>query len=208
MTRTVAATVFALFVLTAAGCAGVQSRTASGNPAATDESETDPGAQHESERVRRLRQTQSYLEYGAGGALLATATLGLLVFGNQPTSFDDGRCITGDPHFGDYGCSSLSTVHGILGVSSAVTYTSAGVMEWTLPPAPEGLSEGPFESVLTPAHVVGMTVTPALGIVGREPEVLGFDSGPGSNAPRTIRTIHASVAVTTVALYITSYFVD
>jgi hypothetical protein len=51
-----------------------------------------------------LLRAHRTLEYTTMGALALTAAGGVIAAINKPTLFGDGKCASGDPIFGDYGC--------------------------------------------------------------------------------------------------------
>ncbi|WP_242342292.1 hypothetical protein [Anaeromyxobacter terrae] len=157
-------------------------------------------------RVRSLRRWERALKWSTAGALLATSTLGTLVAINQPTAFGDGRCQTGHPVLGTYGCDrGLSTLHGTSGVLSATLYTANGVLALSIP-GPVGRvspAERPWHRALTYVHLGGIAVQPLLGLVAAFPQVIGVrNEAPGDRFPRNIRTAHVSLGYVIAAAYL------
>lgn len=171
-----------------------------------DDASTD--VRSEELRLTRLRTWERRLKWATAGALLATATLGTLVAINQPTAFGDGRCFTGSPILGTYGCDrGLSTLHGASGVLSATLYTANGALALTLPGPVGNVSESarPWHRALTYVHLGGIVLQPILGLVSAFPQVIGMqNTAPGDTFPRTTRTIHVCLGYLTVAAYLTT----
>src|SRR5512143_1463346 len=85
------------------------------------------GQEPEEARIARLRRWERVLKWSTAGSLVVTTTLGTFAAINQPTAFGDGRCQTGGPVLGTYGCDrGLSTLHGASAVLSATLYTADG----------------------------------------------------------------------------------
>ncbi|WP_243336650.1 hypothetical protein [Anaeromyxobacter soli] len=157
-------------------------------------------------RVRSLRRWERALKWSTAGALLATSTLGTLAAINQPTAFGDGRCQTGHPVLGTYGCDrGLSTLHGTSGVLSATLYTANGVLALSLP-GPVGHvrpAARPWHRALTYVHLGGITLQPILGLVSAFPQVIGVrNTAPGDRFPKNTRTIHVGLGYLTAAAYL------
>ncbi len=164
---------------------------------------TAPGSVEETARSLHFK-----LKIATAAALLVTGALGGVLAYNLPNSLHDGACAGGDPWFGDYGCSSLGTVHGISAVVSIALYASTATLEFGLPnvPAPEKIARHrTLHRGLTYAHLAGIIVQPLLGIFSRFPDTIGIDD-PGHQASfaKVTRTVHAGIGIATIAAYITT----
>ncbi len=159
----------------------------------------DPGTEN-------LRRWERALKWSTAGALVLTSTLGTMAAINQPTELGDGRCQTGGPLLGTYGCDrGLSTLHGMSGVLSALLYTANGTLALAIrgPVGNVSPRERPWHRALTYVHLGGITVQPILGLVSAFPQVVGIrGTGPGDRFPRTARTIHVGLGYLTAAAYI------
>ncbi len=177
---------------------------AAGDPAG-ELSLREPGA----ETARRWERA---LKWTTAGSLVVTSALGTMAAINQPTEFGDGRCQTGGPLLGTYGCDrGLSTLHGMSGVLSAVLYTSNGTLALSLrePVGNVTPRERPWHRALTYVHLGGITLQPILGIVSAFPEVIGMDrTAPGDRFPRTLRTIHVGIGYLTAAAYMATLVLE
>ncbi|HEU0051711.1 MAG TPA: hypothetical protein VFQ39_00995, partial [Longimicrobium sp.] len=118
-----------------------------------------PAPESEAARVARMRRWERALKWSTAGALVVTTTLGTIAAINQPTAFGDGRCRTGGPVLGTYGCDrGLSTLHGTSAVVSATLYTADGVLALSLP-GPQGNvtpARRPWHRALTFVHLGGV----------------------------------------------------
>lgn len=70
----------------------------------------------ENEHTLRLLGAHRVLKYTTTGALVLTAGLGVVSGINQPTLFGDGRCLTGDPVFGQPILGLVASNPAILGI--------------------------------------------------------------------------------------------
>lgn len=159
----------------------------------------------------RWQTVHRVLKVATAGSLVVTGLLGTIVAINQPTLFGRGRCAAGDPIFGPYGCTSLSTVHGGMAVTSLVLYTATGVLSLATPRMP-GATHPRLEFVhraLTYVHLAGMVIQPVLGILSRFPDVIGIDSTEHRrDFSEVTRTVHIGLGYLTVAAFVTTTLLD
>lgn len=154
----------------------------------------------------RWAHTRKVLETSTLAGLWTTGLLGTVLAVNRPTLLSDGRCETGDPIFGDYGCGELSTVHGISAVTSIALYTASEVFNLTTGPKRQ---RSTINRVFTWIHRAGILALPLPGIVSRYPEVIGItDPGAQRDFSEVIRTIHLAVGYTTVGAYTVTFTLD
>jgi len=172
----------------------------------------DPGAQGDAARARRLRFWGTTLRWSTAAALVATSTLGTMAALNQPTAFGDGRCLTGDPVLGEYGCNrGLSTLHGASAVLSVTLYTANGVLALAAPESRGVVAEPvrPLYHVLSWVHLVGIVLQPAMGLVAAFPQVIGkATTAPTDPFPRNLRTAHVFVGYVTTAAFLTTAILE
>jgi hypothetical protein len=163
-------------------------------------------------RTSTLRWWGRTLRWSTAAALVATSTLGTMAAINQPTAFGDGRCITGNPVLGDYGCNrGLSTLHGSAAVVSVTLYTANWVLALTAPESRGHVSEAakPWYRVLTGIHVGGMVVQPAMGIIAAFPQVIGMSKSiPTDSFPRNLRTAHIFVGYITTTAFLATVLME
>ena len=160
------------------------------------------------DRAARLRWWGRTLRWSTAASLVATSTLGTMAAMNQPTRFGDGRCITGRPVLGDYGCNrGLSTLHGSSAVLSVTLYTANAVLAFGAPESAGKVSRAarPWHRALSYVHLGGMVVQPILGIVSAFPQVIGKDrTAPTDMFPRNLRTAHVFLGYLTTAAFLTT----
>lgn len=173
------------------------------------EGKADPGASSPDEaRARRLRWWGRTLRWSTAAALVATSTLGTLAAINQPTAFGDGRCITGNPVLGEYGCDrGLSTLHGSSAVLSVTLYTANAVLGLAAPASRGNVSESarPLHTVLSWVHLGGIVIQPVLGLVAAFPQVIGKSRTVTTDRfPRDLRTAHIFIGYVTTAAFVTT----
>ncbi len=171
-----------------------------------DHPEAAGAREPEAARVARLRRWERALKWSTAGALVVTTTLGTFAAINQPTAFGDGRCQTGGPVLGTYGCDrGLSTLHGASAVVSATLYTADGVLALSLP-GPQGNvtpARRPWHRALTFVHLGGVVVQPVLGLVSAFPQVIGVRGrAPSDPFPRNLRTTHVILGYVTTAAFL------
>lgn len=168
--------------------------------------EAAPAREPEEARTARLRRWERALKWSTAGALVVTTTLGTIAAINQPTAFGDGRCQTGGPVLGTYGCDrGLSTLHGTSGVVSATLYTADTVLALSLP-GPQGNvkpAARPWHRVLTFVHLGGIVVQPLIGLVSAYPQMIGVrNQAPSDPFPRNLRTAHVILGYVTTAAFL------
>jgi hypothetical protein len=148
------------------------------------------------------------LEIATAGSLVLTASLGVIAALNQATTFGEGACARGEAILGqEYGCTHLSTLHGVAGVVTTTLFTATFVLDVAVPDPPRtGVRVA--RDVLNIVALTGMIATPALGITSRYPGMLGVDLESQADFSETMRTIHLTVAVTTAAAYLAMLILD
>jgi hypothetical protein len=158
------------------------------------------------ERAVRLHQWGRVLTWSTAASLVVTSTLGTLAAINQPTAFGDGRCVTGNPVWGTYGCDrGLSTLHGASAVLSVTLYTANAVLRLTAPEAAPRVSEAarPWHRALGWITLGGIVVQPALGLVAAYPQVIGKShTAPTDSFPRNLRTAHLFIGYVTTTAFL------
>ncbi|MFL5354388.1 hypothetical protein [Archangium sp.] len=154
-----------------------------------------------SQDARRLHRTLSLV---TTGSLLVTGVLGTLTAINEGTAFKSGRCETGGPLFGDYGCDSLHIVHGASAILSTTLYTATAVQGLSIGSPSLAQEHGPLYRILSYVHLVGIVVQPLLGLISAYPEVIGIDPEAREHFGDVMRTVHIGVGYVTIAAYATT----
>jgi hypothetical protein len=134
------------------------------------------------------RDAHRVLQLSTAGTLLVTGALGTLTALNQPTWFGEGRCATGSPVFGEYGCHGLSTLHGLFALLSSVLYTATVTLEFAAFDWPGRDRHGSGYEALGYVHLIGMAIQPLGGLLAAVPQVIGLDHN--SDFVRALRSIH------------------
>jgi hypothetical protein len=167
-----------------------------------------PSAAEQDARAEELRWWGRTLRWSTAAALVATSALGTLAAIDQPTAFGDGRCITGHPVLGDYGCDrGLSTLHGSSAVLSVTLYTANAVLGLAAPQSRGTVSPSarPLHRALTWVHLGGIVVQPVIGLISAFPQVIGRSrTGPTDRFPRDLRTAHVFIGYLTTAAFLTT----
>ncbi|MCI0569449.1 MAG: hypothetical protein L0Y66_01730 [Myxococcaceae bacterium] len=176
--------------------------TPAARPEVGASSQADASQQPDIERLQSIERT---LKWSTAGSLLVTAGLGTVTALNVPTLLSPGRCATGNPILGTYGCDrGLSTLHGISGVLSLTLYTANNVLALSLPGPVGNVSdaERPWHRALTYTALVGIVVQPLLGLFASFPQVIGIPPDTQAQFSRTTRSVHITVGYITVAAFI------
>jgi hypothetical protein len=134
------------------------------------------------------RDADRTLQIATASSLFVTATLGTIAAINQPTWFSEGRCATGSPIFGEYGCGGFSTLHGISALLSIVLYTATTTLEFTAFDWPGRDRHGSGYQALSYVHLVGMAIQPIGGLLAAVPQVVGLKRDSGFS--RALRSLH------------------
>ncbi len=162
--------------------------------------------------TRKLQWWGSTLRWSTAASLVVTSTLGTMAAINQPTVFGDGRCITGDPILGSYGCDrGLSTLHGSAGILSVTLYTANLVLRLAAPESKGHVSEAarPWHTALSWIALGGIVIQPALGLVAAYPQVIGkSQSVPTDPFPRNLRTAHVFIGYVTAVSFLATVVIE
>ena len=178
-----------------------------------DVEQTRHGRPLQEHRASLLRAHRT-LEYTTLATLGLTAAGGVIAAINQPTLFGDGKCVSGDPIFGDYGCEGFSMIHGTAGVLTTVSYVATMTVALSVPDRRGGRGEpGPFDHggvhrAATWVHVVGFAAMPLLGLTGAHPEMLGIEGEDAEHFSETVRTVHAGLGVVTAGAFTTTVMIE
>ena len=147
------------------------------------------------------RDAHQVLQLSTAGTLLATGILGTITALNQPTWFGQGRCATGNPVFGEYGCQGLSTLHGLFALLSSVLYTATVTLEFAAFDWPGRDRHGSGYEALSYVHLIGMAIQPIGGLLAAVPQVIGLEHDDAFiTALRSIHLITGYAIVGTFAV--------
>jgi hypothetical protein len=152
------------------------------------------------------RDAHRALQLTTAGSLILTAGLGTIAAINQPTWFSEGRCATGDPVFGEYGCRGFSTLHGLSALLSVVLYTATTTLEFAAFDWPGRDRHGAGFETLSYVHLIGMAVQPIAGLVTAVPEVFGLSRN--SSLTRALRSIHVMTGYIIVGSFVVTAAIE
>jgi hypothetical protein len=154
------------------------------------------------------RGAHKALQLSTAGSLIVTATLGTIVAINKPTLFSDGRCASGKPIFGSYGCRGLSVLHGVSALVSTVLYTATTTLEFAEFDWPGRDEHGTAYEAASWVHLVGMALQPIGGLLAAEPGVIGVAPEDRAEFSRVLRTLHLGAGYTIVGTYVVTAAVE
>lgn len=152
------------------------------------------------------RDAHRALQLSTAGSLLVTSTLGTLIAINQPTLLSEGRCASGNPIFGEYGCQGLSVLHGLSAILALVLYTATTTLEFAEFDWPGRDRHGAAYEVASYVHLVGMALQPIGGIIAAVPEVLGLERD--GSFSRILRSIHIATGYAIVGTYVATAAIE
>jgi hypothetical protein len=157
---------------------------------------------------RTIDDVHRGLQIATMSSLLVTGTLGTIAAMNKPTLFGEGRCASGDPVLGEYGCKGLSVLHGLSAIVSLVLYTATTTIEVVEYDWPGRGQHGAGFEAASWVHLIGMGALPIAGIITVVPDVLGIGQDDRAAFQRVLRTIHLGFAYATVGSYVATAAID
>jgi hypothetical protein len=134
---------------------------------------------------------------------LTGVTGGVLML-NKPTLFGDGRCKSGDPLLGEFGCGGLTILHAGFGATTLGLFVAQEIVAGEMPISPYDMgSEGRQDAMTTLRYVnIGLfAVQPVLGFVAANPGVIGIPEDSQEDVSRVLRTIHFGIGGTLATTY-------
>lgn len=157
---------------------------------------------------RAIDDVHRGMQIATMSSLLLTGTLGTIAAINKPTLFGEGRCESGDPILGDYGCKGLSVLHGLSAIVSLVLYTATTTIEVVEYDWPGRGQHGTGFEVASWGHLIAMGALPIAGIITVVPEVLGVGQDDRDAFQRVLRTIHLGFGYAAVGSYVATAAID
>lgn len=154
------------------------------------------------EEQEDLGTAYSVLQKTSLGTLAVTGALGGVLAVNHATAFGDGRCTTGDPVFGSFGCTNLKYVHFGFAATTLGLFVAKEVVAEKMPLSPyESNDRGRERAMKTLRWVnIGLLGTqPVLGVLAANPQIFGISNA--SNFSRVMRTVHLGVGGTVATTY-------
>jgi hypothetical protein len=152
-----------------------------------------------------LRTTHSVLQKTGLGTIAVTGALGVALAMNRPTLFGEGRCNTGNPIFGQYGCVYLPIVHFFVAASTLLLFTATEIVAQEMPSNPyefeEDLDKRDAMRTLRWVNVGFFAATPVLGLLAAHPGLIGIPEHIRPQFSRILRTIHLGLGIGTATTY-------
>jgi hypothetical protein len=152
------------------------------------------------------RDADRVLQLATAGSLILTGSLGTIAAINQPTWFSEGRCATGGPIFGEYGCHGFSTLHGVAALLSIVLYTATTTLELAAFDWPGRDKHGAGYEALSYVHLIGMAFQPLGGLISAVPEAFGLSRSSGLT--RALRSIHLMTGYIIVGSFVVTTAIE
>jgi hypothetical protein len=143
-----------------------------------------------------LETVHSVLQKTGLVTLGLTGTSGAVLLINKPTLFGDGRCKSGSPLFGDFGCGGLTFVHLGFAVSTLGLFIAQEIVAGEMPISPYDMgSEGKQDAMagLRVANYSLFALQPVLGFLAANPGVIGISEPSREDFSKVLRTIHFGV---------------
>lgn len=159
-------------------------------PASASAQEIDQERQDDYDTAHSVLQKTGLVTLGLTGISGAT----LLI--NKPTAFGDGRCKSGDPILGDFGCGGLTYLHFGFAVTTLGLFVAQEVVAEQAPISPyDQGSEGKQDAMagFRVANYALFGVQPVLGLLAANPGILGVDDADKEDVSRALRTVHFGV---------------
>lgn len=187
--RSVAATILAIVLGVAASLAPAR---------ASAQDVIDQDKQDDLDTVHSVLQKTGLVTLGL------TGTTGAVLLVNKPTLFGDGRCKSGSPWLGDFGCGGLTFVHLGFAVSTLGLFIAQEIVAGEMPISPYDMgSEGRQDAMagLRVANYSLFALQPVLGFLAANPGVIGISDSSKEDFSRVVRTIHFGVGGSLATTY-------
>ena len=166
-------------------------------PASAQEA-IDQDKQDDLETVHSVLQKTGLVTLGLTGAS------GFVLIVNKPTLFGDGRCKSGEPWLGDFGCGGLVFVHLGTAVTTLGLFVAQEIVAGEMPVSPYDMgSEGKRDAMaaLRVANIGLFAVQPVLGFLAANPGVIGIAESSREDFSKVLRTIHFGVGGSLATTY-------
>jgi hypothetical protein len=178
------------FVLTATSRAQAQVTL----PPPPGQSSIDLNKQHD------LSDVHSVLQKTGLATLAVTGVLGASLAVNTPTLFGEGRCATGSPWFGQFGCTGLKYAHFGFAATTLGLFVATEIVAEQMPVSPYDMGSTSKQSAMKTLRVVNIalfSVQPVLGFLAANHSLFGMSGG----AAKVLRTVHLAVGGTVAGTY-------
>jgi hypothetical protein len=158
----------------------------------------DREKQEDYETAHSVLQKTGLVTLGLTGATGA----GLLI--NKRTLFSRGRCETGDPILGEFGCGGLTFLHAGFGATTAGLFVAQQIVGAQAPISPYDMgSEGKQDTMeaLRYVNISLFIVQPVLGLLAANPGIMGVAEEDQEDVSAVLRTIHFGVGGSLATTY-------
>ncbi len=161
-------------------------------------------AQTDQERQEDLETVHSVLQKSGLGTLALTGLSGATLMLNKPTAFGKGRCRTGAPVLGGFGCDALSFVHMGFAVATAGLFVSSEIVAAEMPTSPYDMGSPGRQNAMTAlrwTNVGLFTIQPILGLIAAHPGLVGVPQAARKDFSAALRTIHFGIGGALASTY-------
>lgn len=158
----------------------------------------------DAEKQDDLETVHSVLQKSGLATLGLTGVSGGVLLMNKPTLFGDGRCKSGDPILGDFGCGGLTLLHAGFGATTLGLFVAQEIVAGEMPISPYDVGSQGRQDAMTALRYTNIglfAVQPILGFVAANPGVIGVAEESQEDVSRVLRTIHFGVGGTIATTY-------
>lgn len=158
----------------------------------------------DADKQEELGDVHSVLQKTGLVTLGLTGVSGGVLLLNKPTLFGDGRCKSGDPVLGDFGCSGLPILHAAFGATTLGLFVAQEIVAGEMPISPYDMGSEGRQDAMTGLRIANYSlfaVQPVLGFLAANPGVVGVSEESQEDVSRVLRTIHFGVGGTLATTY-------
>lgn len=158
----------------------------------------------DAEKQDDLETVHSVLQKSGLVTLGLTGVSGGVLLANKPTLFGDGRCKSGDPILGEFGCGGLTLLHAGFGATTLGLFVAQEIVAGEMPISPYDVGSDGRRDAMTALRYTNIglfAVQPLLGFVAANPGVVGVPEESQEDVSRVLRTIHFGVGGTLATTY-------
>lgn len=159
-----------------------------------------PGSGIDQNKQDHLSDVHSALQKVGLVTLGGTGLTGAALLANEETAFGDGRCNTGSPVLGQFGCTGLKYLHFGFAASTLGLFIATEIVADEMPVSPYDMgSHGKQNAMKTlrVANIALFSTQPILGFLAANHRLFGMSTG----AAKVLRTVHFAVGGTVAATY-------
>jgi hypothetical protein len=159
-----------------------------------------PGSAIDQNKQHNLSDVHSVLQKVGLVTLGGTGITGAALLANSETAFGAGRCNTGNPVFGEFGCTGLKYVHFGFAASTLGLFVATEVVAEQMPVSPYDMGSKSKQNAmktLRVANIALFSTQPILGFLAANHRLFGMSPG----AAKVLRTVHFAVGGTVATTY-------